>query len=555
AMTISTGNIAKATLPKTWGLVIGAWLLISLLLIVGHCLYSWHELAQSRLDWLSLLQQRLNKRVEDTKDLLHSMAARIEVLDPEDTNSIELVLSSTSQLTPPLKLPGIATLLCFPGNNLTLQVGRFGVVHGKYNLPIDAIMHAPAFTLMQAKDDQLIFFKGVRHLGQSNSFIVLHLPIDDLTQGHSWGFIDMAAPEKKHLRQKIAEQAYGVLEESLKKSFEIAPGFSNFVRVADSNWIIVLANSSTESVYGFIAGNKFAFLLYLLGSFVVVLGVTSLQRFKLNQPFQDCNAERMDFANRLNTALDRGSASELARKRAVRHQELTANNYQQQNSIHAKLLDRQTLMLDQAKESAAMLTETFTGESKLSLTTPYLAQLGLDTCHTLENVFTGVFNNAFATINVQQMLDEIKQCFSSDIYHKALQVDIIAKPIDPYIKTDALLLQLLLLNVFGRSLARLPQDASLEISIAGDQKLLKLTFTDTGYADEYSLKPDNNRIALQALVLTCQQLEKIENKLAATCARNINKDGNNETVITLPRQIKVPDPILAGNVVNLFGDK
>ena len=72
--TDTSGNVTRATLPKTWGLVVSSWALISLLFIAGICFYSLRESQQSRLDSLSLLHQHLNKRVEDTKGLLNSMS-------------------------------------------------------------------------------------------------------------------------------------------------------------------------------------------------------------------------------------------------------------------------------------------------------------------------------------------------------------------------------------------------------------------------------------------------------------------------------------------------
>lgn len=537
-------NSSGITFPRTWIVILSAWTIVSLLFIAGGYVYSVHTSAQKQLQSLALLHQQLGKRITDTKSFLHAMAARLANIDSSNNQYVETILGSAAQLTPLVHLPGIEHLSFISANSPDKQVNRFGLEESVTSpLSTESILSSSNATLIQAGTDDLVIFKGVNHENTTQGFIKLHLPINDLTKDSAWSFVKITLPDKKNIKREIAERAYGVLKHPQGKT-----AANSFVKVPGSDWIITLQYPVVKGVWSFISTNRLYLLMYLVASLMLTLVIASVQRLMLKRPFQASNEQIITLDDRLNNALDTVSDIQVDLERSQRLQALTINSFRQQKTIATLVDERKNAMAAQAGETAVILTQTIAGTSQVPHEQEQLVEMGVDACQILDNVPLGIFKFApVEEINVLELLEEIKKCFDAGIYSRTLDVKIHSKT-KRSLKSDRSLISFYLFHFFAQRIGKLPQDGILDIVVTGSKKSLKVTFKDTGYAEQFGVEnPDD--LAISNFDLS--QLQQIEKQLKASHTIGA-KAGYNETVIRLPLQIDVPRIIWPENVVKLF---
>ncbi len=541
--------------------VLAAWIIISLVWIGAFYALENHKFHKSQQRFVAELTLKLNKKIDHVADMVTVSSERIQAIDSDDVKQtskrIQNILFSTHQLAY-LSNVGMECKFSFtPFNNPKTLVTRFGVVENiEHNIPHEYILANPGKNIILKQGTDLVFYQPVQDTteqpGSWYGIVMGTMPVPEIGKLVTWDLYSVDDPEFMELSDNAKEtlrQDYGQLPENIGSH-----NWNEFIHLKNHDQLLCFHLKQNLGCKKFIDLNQFEISLIVCSILLILLAGVITYYFLLQQPLrlyrtklEDLKQQEEELLGELTTSLEKNMATEHLTQ-------LMQSSYKAYNKFLDKLQRKQLAVLDQVRESIVIITQTLAGENDLNVTDKDLVRLGVSACKLLDYTPNAIASPLqLQETNLIDSFDSLQTLFAVEIYQKQIHVKIDAtSPV--VLTTDPHLLSLLLVNLFHRSLLRLPADhGKITVKISDDKNNIQVKLIDNGYAvgdkiaafESPQEKYDHLKLEDKAMVYLVKQLGgslKIRHE-----TRN-----NNQTVLTLPLTLTKEEPKQPDNVVNLF---
>ncbi len=543
--------------------ILPVWIVASVICVGILYHFASQDFEQQQQQHLQNLSANLDKQISEVENTLKLTSHRLQALSPEDINQsnekLHRILFSAHQLASVVDVHKESQFLFSPFRNPNNLITRFGSTTGHdIEIPYEDILSNQNNLNVEQQGQKLIVYRPV--LGESQQdvlgMLIAHVPMTPILDISFWKLMPLNKPMLKQLGKTV-------LEELKTKPYGIIPTLSaensnsGFIRIKGSEQIVYFELPHHLTVKAFLASNAQSILLFLICLLLALLAsVLLLQRF-LKTPMQAWCAYtasvETDNKELHDEILNERKQVEAAKQR----EELLQESQKVRNQLLADIHTRRLAIVDQARESVVIITQTIAGENDLALADSDLIRLGTNACQILDHMPSSALPNtlSFEKVNLLDIIEKMKVYFAPEVCAQGVKIkhDTLSAG---SIKSDSLLLALLMLNMFRNALQRLPNDGGvIEINVGTDNRIVKLSLIDNGYSIGDRIAAfDQDRRNHHGLWLDSKEMQKIVEQLGGSL-ETILENGRHYQNIQLPLEQKDAESNLPENVVSLHGRK
>jgi hypothetical protein len=464
---------------------------------------------------LKALQSKAKKAVQKIDELLRLTSNRIAA-SQGDLKRIQNILISAPRLYSLQELPNIQSIAYHRLSKPSQTISRFGA------LPIES----PSLHI-SSKGPETSFQKDI---------ILSQIPIFDESETLQ-GMLEI----------KIAPLTF--------KAFLGAPNTLSFVPLSPSeeNHVRLLETipfriytKAPDSFVEFVIDNKSRYALFFVYTVLIFL-VFVCGIFYLRHVFEKAYGNKI---NTLETSLIKATeeGDELKEKLLDLAQKYKSCSisFQSYKKIHANLNIRKKDQVKELNESLSLMAQELHLSAQSRYSEKHLRLLRF--CLKQANMLSeGIMESMrHEKVNFKNLLEGIPSLFADKIYKSKILVELVC-PDDVFFYGDPLLVELILMNVLGKSLYRLPKNGRVSITVTSDENMVSFKIQDKGF----SLVDESETLFRQAFDLFVP-----DNTLKAMCYKNglhyvSSRDdkGLNTTELNLPLYAEEAS---GHNVIKLF---
>jgi signal transduction histidine kinase len=218
-------------------------------------------------------------------------------------------------------------------------------------------------------------------------------------------------------------------------------------------------------------------------------------------------------------------------------------SFQSYKKIHANLNMRNREQAKQLYESLSLMAQELHLSKENQKQTKFVKSCLQYANMLSEGIMQSTRNEK---VNFKNLLEEIPALFAERIYKSKIIIDLNC-PDDLFFFGDSLFVELVLMNVLGKSLYRIPKNGKVSITVINDENMISFTIQDKGF----SLVDESEKLFRQAfdLFIPDSTLKAICYKNGLQYVSSRNDEGLNTTELKIPIYTRDTS---GHNVVKLF---
>lgn len=473
---------------------------------------------KSQQEELAVAQQKTKAVLEKLNELLLLTSARVKA-SQGDINKIQAILSSTPRLYTPQELPKIKNLSYYKYSHPQMTVTRLGTFLSEHKTIPLLDLHASTTSVLF-----------------NDSAVVGKVPIFD-EGGNAEGILEV---------QVSLADFKSFVGEARALSFDLpVVSKENKDTLLQKNPFPLYAKNP-ESFWKFVFAQKANYSFYFVYSFIVLFCLAVAIAYLFWKMKRAYRAILHKFKN--NLLKSQSSEEQLAEELILFEQKYKSHQaYCQSNkSTGVALKERQKEQVLHVHQSLKILEQALR-QSEMAASLEYHLEIVQSCLRSTDLLVNDLLSREKKElINFKNLLEDIRKFFTEKMY-KANATFELTCPNKLVFYGDYLFTKLILINVIGKAIHRVPKNGKISLNVEEQDKVIHFNLRDKGFELIEATKQHIKRsfdfvIAEDVLQKMCQ-----ESGLGYTYGRDENGCNINEILIPLNAE----EPI-KNNVIRLF---